>query len=253
MEESARKLTWFRMYTEVAHDPKVQRLPGKLFKFWVTCLCLAGENGGEIPKHQDIAWVTRNTEEETLKQLKALRDADLIDDFGSCFSPHNWRGRQFVSDVSTTRVKRFRERQRNVSETPPEQIQIQSRADTEQNRLVRVSGADAEALIASKNAVDPEWMSDGEYSRFAVDYLSTGAALIDADFTEAYEFCWKTLDFEQKLERVAALNRHAEEYAASPRFVPKPLKFLREEWERPVRPAPVNSKAEARRRAYEAL
>ena len=63
--------------------------------------------------------------------------------------PHNWEGRQYKSDGSTERVKRFRERQRNVSgnvstsfsrtgpEAEAEQKQKQSRAD-EAPRAVQV-------------------------------------------------------------------------------------------------------------------
>ncbi len=81
-----------------------------------------------------------------------------------------------------------------------------------------------------------QWKKDDVYARFVADYLGTGAALIDADFEDAYEFAWRRLDFEQKLDRVNALNRHSAEYHADPRFVPKPRKFLETEWERPVRP-----------------
>jgi uncharacterized protein YdaU (DUF1376 family) len=86
------------------------------------------------------------------------------------------------------------------------------------------------------------WKADDAYHRFVERYQETGAAVIDADFTEAFEFCWKTLDWEQKAERVKALEVHYEEYAANPRFVPKPLAFLEKEWQRPVRP-PAKSAA----------
>lgn len=85
-------------------------------------------------------------------------------------------------------------------------------------------------------SIATQWKSDEQYTRFAADYLGTGAALIDSDFAEAYTFCWRLLSFEQKLERIAALNKHAEEYHADPRYVPKPLKFLEKEWERPCKP-----------------
>ena len=80
------------------------------------------------------------------------------------------------------------------------------------------------------------WRADEDYVRFTVQYQTTGAALIDDDFSEAYEFCWIKLDWEQKLARVKALDNHLGEYAANPRFVPKPLAFLEKEWKRPVRP-----------------
>ncbi len=58
-----------------------------------------------------------------------------MDEAGGVFTPHNWNARQFKSDVSTERVKRFRNKERNVAkrlhETAPE---AESEADTEQSR-----------------------------------------------------------------------------------------------------------------------
>lgn len=105
--------------------------------------------------------------------------------------------------------------------------------------------AESESESESKNAshqknplpfTNDRWKRDEAYARLVVDYLATGAALIDADFSKAYELCWKTLDFEQRLQRVESLKRHADEYRGEPRFVPHPLKFLETEWERPVKP-----------------
>ncbi len=123
------RLPWFRFYSEAVHDPKVQRLPAKLFKFWVNVLCLCAENDGELPKYQDVAWATRIPADECLKSLKELKDAGLIDDYGSHMGPHNWNGRQFKSDNSTERVKRYRERSKTVTVTPSD-----TDTDTEQKQ-----------------------------------------------------------------------------------------------------------------------
>jgi hypothetical protein len=54
-------------------------------------------------------------------------------------SPHRWNERQYKSDVSTERVKRFRQRPRNGSETPPEQITEQSTTERGTAGLVEVT------------------------------------------------------------------------------------------------------------------
>ena len=70
--------------------------------------------------------------------MKILRDSGLIDERRGLLSPHNWHKRQYKSDVSTDRVKRFRKRALEVSvtqeETPPDTDTEQSRnrAETEQ-------------------------------------------------------------------------------------------------------------------------
>jgi hypothetical protein len=116
---------WFRFYDEALNDPKVQRLTGDLFKAWVNFLCLASKTDGLVLR-KDVTFGLRFTDEKEADFfLGKLIELDLIEDRGDVLTPHNWRKRQYKSDSSTKRVKQFRKRQRNVSETPP---------DTEQNR-----------------------------------------------------------------------------------------------------------------------
>jgi hypothetical protein len=69
--------------------------------------------------------MTRN---KTVEMLASLMDAGLIEDhLDGGFTPHNWLKRQYKSDVSTERVKRFRnahetfqKRRETKSETPPD-------------------------------------------------------------------------------------------------------------------------------------
>lgn len=117
---------WFRFYDDALDHPKVQRLPADLFKFWVNLLCLASRNNGRIPPVEDVAFSLRVSEKVAGQNVDALIAAGLIDlDADDVPIPHNWDVRQFKSDVSTERVKRFRKRQETVSETPPDTEQIQ--------------------------------------------------------------------------------------------------------------------------------
>lgn len=120
---------WFRMYNEALDDPKVQKLPDALFKGWINLLCLAARNGGMLPSMEDISFALRIPQTKAQAIVIALTNTGLLDDTGDGVKPHNWNGRQFESDVSTTRVKRFRERQRNAERNLPE-----TETDTEQNR-----------------------------------------------------------------------------------------------------------------------
>lgn len=134
-------MKWFRLYTDVIHDPKVQKLPPQLFKDWINVLCLAAQYEGKIPAViDDVAFSLRLSAPRTKKLLADLSESGLLDVSETEITPHNWENRQYKSDVSTERVKRFRQAKRNgdetVSETPPDTEQIQNRADTEteQNR-----------------------------------------------------------------------------------------------------------------------
>ena len=106
---------WFRLYAEIYRDPKLRRLPDALTVFWLRSLALFCEFG-ELPPDADAAFQLRISEAKFKANLKALQVQGLYD--GRV--PHNWDGRQYKSDTSTERVKRFRERSRNVSETPPD-------------------------------------------------------------------------------------------------------------------------------------
>lgn len=129
--------TWFRFYDDVLYDMKIQKLPLELFKAWVHILCLASKNGGEIPDTESVSYAFRATFEDTQKQIDSLIVCGLIDKVRGKLFPHNWFKRQYKSDKSTERVKRFRETQlkrfRNVTETPQNRAE-QSR--TEQTPIV---------------------------------------------------------------------------------------------------------------------
>jgi len=129
--------TWFRMYHEVLDDPKVQNLPADTFKVWVNMLCLAARNEGALPLLADVSFAFRMTLQETEKHVSLLVKSGLIDrSKRGILHPHNWDSRQFKSDNSTARVKRFRQRFKTVTETvnetPPDSEQTQNR--TEQSR-----------------------------------------------------------------------------------------------------------------------
>ncbi len=118
---------WWRAYDEALHDPKLIALPDKLHRAWFNLLCIASKHGGILPAMSVVAIELRVSLHRAAEWVTALVLAGLFDELETGkFAPHNWSGRQFQSDVSTDRVKRFRERERNVSETPPE-----TEADTE--------------------------------------------------------------------------------------------------------------------------
>ncbi len=127
---------WFRFYDTAVNDPKVQRLSPELFKFWVNILCLCSANNGKIPDYGDVGFTLRMEPEEVARLVKALRINHLLErNQDGSFSAHNWEKWQYKSDVSTERVRRFRERHRNVSETPPD-TETESETDTEQKEVV---------------------------------------------------------------------------------------------------------------------
>lgn len=125
---------WFRFYAEAINDPKVQRLDGETFKFWINILCIASENDGRLPDVADMAFALRMDDNACLTVVERLLNGGLIDRVnggpnGWHYAPHGWTKRQYKSDGSTDRVKRFRERSKGVSVTPPD-----TETDTEKEK-----------------------------------------------------------------------------------------------------------------------
>jgi len=151
---------WYRFYVETLDDPKVQKLPGEQFKGWVNLLSLAARNEGDLPPVEDIAFALRMSEKDAQELIDNLIEKGLIDENEIGLEPHNWNGRQYKSDVSTERVKRFRKRHETVSETPnetpPEQNRTDSDTETEQKKTA------TRKRVASKRGtrIPDDWKPD---------------------------------------------------------------------------------------------
>lgn len=139
---------WWRAYNEAVNDPKLQLLSDSLFRSWFNLMCIASGNDGELPSVSSLAFTLRMKPEKVMGVLTQLSNSGLLDKTESGFTPHNWNGRQYKSDVSTDRVKRFRQAKRNVSsavpETPPE-------TETDKKPEANASGAVAPTYTDSRH------------------------------------------------------------------------------------------------------
>jgi hypothetical protein len=99
-------MRWFRLYSEVLHDPKVQRLSPPLFRTWVNLLCLANEqeDRGNLPPLEDVAFALRVNPAKARLDLEALKKAGLLDDESEHVRPHGWLNRQKDSDNAAERM-----------------------------------------------------------------------------------------------------------------------------------------------------
>lgn len=148
---------WFRMYDEILDDPKVQKLAPGLFKMWVNALALCSRNGGRLPPVADCAFAFRETEESVSSAFHALNELGFLVTVDETFQPKNWRKRQYKSDTSTDRVRNFRKRSRNVTETAPD-------TETDTETLAKANGAsaapDREFWATAKAFIKPEVKGD---------------------------------------------------------------------------------------------
>lgn len=111
---------WWRSYDGAVDHPKLLLLSDRLFRIWFNVMCINSANEGRLPKLEVVAVKLRTSSAKAYRALGELCDAGLLDKAGDYYGVHNWDDRQFKSDVSTERVKRFRNAKRNVSETPPD-------------------------------------------------------------------------------------------------------------------------------------
>jgi len=119
-------MQWFRFYSEALDDPKVQRLPGDLFKAWVNLLCLANEQDerGTLPTVDDIAFRLRLDHQKAEDALLGLKRAGLleVDAETDSYVIHAWDKRQKKSDNVAERVTAHRQRNKQRSQNAPETI-----------------------------------------------------------------------------------------------------------------------------------
>ena len=108
---------WFRLYDELLDDPKVQMLPPELFKTWVNLLAVASRNDGTLPAVTQLAFSLRVSPTDMQSRLDDLILAGLLDirDDGR-IEPHNWKIRQWKSDDSAERVRKHRQRKRELKQ-----------------------------------------------------------------------------------------------------------------------------------------
>lgn len=179
--------SWWRAYNEAVNDPKLQLLSDVLFRAWFNLMCIASANDGKLPALKDIAFTLRVVPNKAAQILAQLHAAGLLDKTETGFVPHNWNGRQYKSDVSTDRVKRFRQRKGNVSsavsETPPEADteQIQSRADARavsiSEKLLRTDLMEAFGPSRTPDLSRTSlWLSKGYSTTLILDVVRDGLA-----------------------------------------------------------------------------
>src|SRR5258705_9330494 len=111
---------WFRLYDDVIHDVKVQALPAPVFRLWINTLCIVSDNGGCLPALNAVAFALRVDEAAAFEGITTLRKAGLLEaDEDGVLVPHNWKGRQFVTDEAdgsgtpaAVRARNYRARKR---------------------------------------------------------------------------------------------------------------------------------------------
>ena len=168
---------WFRLYSEFAHDPKVQMLSEAMQRRYVMLMCLRCSETLETLHETEIAFQLRLSTDELDETKKLFISKNFIDKHWNLL---NWDKRQFVSDSSTMRVAKHRSKKKQVSnadetlqkrpsnaidtDTDKKQIQIQSNKATVVATPVGVSDSVWQEFVShrkSKKARVTQLVIDG--------------------------------------------------------------------------------------------
>lgn len=103
---------WIRLYRDSLHNPKIVSLNDRQHRAWHNLLLIAGDDG-KLPPMRNVACHLRMTIQEAETTVCELVEFDLVD--ADClvannmrFRMHDWSTHQYVSDNSTDRVRKFR-------------------------------------------------------------------------------------------------------------------------------------------------
>jgi hypothetical protein len=147
---------WFRLYSEFAHDPKIQMLPEAMQRRYVMLMCLKCSETLETLHETEIAFQLRLSEAELIETKQLFVSKNFIDKQWNLL---NWDKRQFVSDSSTMRVRKYRDKKKQPSNADETLQKRQSNAidtdtDTEQKHKKTT-------IVAT-----PEGVSDSVWQEF---------------------------------------------------------------------------------------
>lgn len=98
---------WFRLYAEFATDPKVQSMSEAMQRRLVMLFCARCSDILHADDEATLAFYLRVSEGELAETKKLFMAKGFIDQHWDVL---NWNKRQFVSDSSTERVRRHREK-----------------------------------------------------------------------------------------------------------------------------------------------
>ena len=184
---------WFRLYSEFAHDPKIQMLSEAMQRRYVMLMCLRCSEVLETLHETEIAFQLRLSTGELDETKELFISKNFIDKHWNLI---NWDKRQFVSDSSTMRVAKHRNKKKqvsNVNETLQKRPSnaIDTDTDTEQIQKRTTSVA---TPVGVSDSVWQEFKSlrrakKAPITQRAIDKISEEANLAGWTLEKALEEC----------------------------------------------------------------
>jgi hypothetical protein len=188
---------WFRLYSEFAHDPKVQMLSEAMQRRYVMLLCLRCSEVLETLHETEIAFQLRLSTGELDETKELFISKNFIDKHWNLL---NWDKRQFVSDSSTMRVAKHRSKKKQVSNAdetlqkrPSNAIDTDTDTDTDTEQIQKRTTSVAPPIGVS-DSVWQEFKSlrkakKAPITQRAIDKISEEANLAGWTLEKALEEC----------------------------------------------------------------
>jgi hypothetical protein len=154
---------WFRLYDSLLNDPKVQRLPPKLFKGLINLWCYASQHNGIVTEDEkELSFVLRTTTKRAKEIQFSLFALGFFDKTPDGLTPHNWQERQRPSDNYAANKRAYREKSQDKSKDCP---------PLEERREEKKEIVGAEAQAKRRRQLPEDWKppSVEGFSFFEID------------------------------------------------------------------------------------
>lgn len=200
---------WFRLYSEFAHDPKVQMMSEVMQRRYIMILCMRCSNVLVTLQETEVAFHLRISNEELAETKALFIEKGFID---SRWNLMNWEKRQFASDTSKARVAKHRALQKE--------------------KQAIVSNANVTLLKRNDNALDTDTDTDKKntepvgFLKFWKTWPSTDRKQAKGKCLEAWKKAHGERDAAVILSHVEKLKSSNDWLKENGQYIPAPLVYL---------------------------
>ncbi|MBF0537060.1 MAG: hypothetical protein HQL03_02275 [Nitrospirae bacterium] len=181
-------MRWFRLHSEFAYDPRVQRLDEKTQRRYVMLLCFRCDDRLGKFSDDDLCYAMDISYKELMRTKKLLIGQRLIDESWNILG---WEKRQYLSDSSAKRTQKYRDRKRHcdVTETSHDVTGVTGVTDvtgvtSPETETETYTETDTESRVEATAATA---RVDIDIGKDFIDGLSTKAAYASIDVRAVYE------------------------------------------------------------------
>ena len=151
-----KRMICFRMYPDVTRNSKIRALNFEGRWLWICLLSIACENNGMIEKDiDDIAYISDLNIDFVEKSISDMLNLKLLDEADNCYTPHNWRERQLISDNHTNYMRQWRARKKQTANDESEPRTKDENSMKNNENSVKNDAEDNEKTASENRPITP--------------------------------------------------------------------------------------------------